>query len=162
MEDLDNWLTRRFTSWRRRKKDRMVKELNLVIPSSTEFVGPIMSFLYALFKNKGIEETVVSNVVTSVIEAVANAIKHGNKADLNKKIEISVCVDRNKLNIEVQDEGEGFDVTKLPDPLAPENLLKPTGRGIFLIKAFMDNVDFDFKGKGAKLIMEKVFDRTIE
>jgi serine/threonine-protein kinase RsbW len=144
------------------KGNRMVKELNIIIPSSKEFVGPIMSFLYALFKNKGIEETVVSNVVTSVIEAVANAINHGNRADLNKKIEISVCVDRNKLNIEVQDEGEGFDVTKLPDPLAPENLLKPTGRGIFLIKAFMDNVDFDFKGKGAKLIMEKVFDRTIE
>ena len=140
----------------------MVKELNIVIPSSAEFVGPIMSFLYALFKNKGIEENVVSNVVTSVIEAIANAINHGNKADLTKKIAISVCVDRNKLNIEVQDEGEGFDVTMLPDPLAPENLLKPYGRGIFLIKAFMDTVDFDFDGKGAKLIMKKVFDRSIE
>jgi len=140
----------------------MVKELNIVIPSSTEFVGPIMSFLYALFKNKGIEQNVVSNVVTSVIEAVANAINHGNRADINKRIAISVCVDRNILNIEVQDEGKGFDVADIPDPLAPENLLKPCGRGIFLIRAFMDKVDFDFRDNGAKLIMEKVFDHSIE
>jgi serine/threonine-protein kinase RsbW len=139
-----------------------VKELSIIIPSSTEFIGPIMSFLYALFKNKGIEENVVSNVVTSVIEAVANAIYHGNKADVNKKIEISMYVDENSLNIEVQDEGEGFDATNLPDPLAPENLLKPYGRGIFLIKSFMDNVDFVFEGKGTKLIMKKVFDCNIE
>ncbi len=145
-----------------KKRDRMVKELNIVVPSSTEFVGPIMSFLYILFKDKGIEQTVVANVVTSVIEAVANAIIHGNKADTNKKIKISVCVDKNKINIEVQDEGEGFDATNLPNPLAPENLLKPCGRGIFLIKTFMDNVDFDFEKKGTKLIMQKVFDHDIE
>jgi len=146
----------------KKKKDRMVKKLSIIIPSSIEFVGPVMSFLYALFKNKGIEETVVSNVVTSVIEAVANAINHGNKADVTKKIAISIYVDKNHLNIEVQDEGNGFDVTTLPNPLAPENLLKPCGRGIFLIKSFMDNVDFDFNGNGTKLIMQKVFDRNIE
>jgi serine/threonine-protein kinase RsbW len=140
----------------------MVKELHIVIPSSTEFVGPIMSFLYALFKNKNIEEPVVSNVVTSVIEAVANAITHGNNTDIHKKIEIIIYVHEKSLRIEVQDEGQGFSVESLPDPLAPENLLKPCGRGIFLIRSFMDSVEFGFQSNGTRLVMKKEFDRRIE
>jgi serine/threonine-protein kinase RsbW len=139
-----------------------VKEVNIVIPSSPEFIGPIISFFHTLFKNKGIEDLVVSNVVTSVIEAIANAITHGNKTDVTKKIAIAIHVDQHTLNIEIQDEGNGFDVANLPNPLAPENLLKPSGRGIFLIKSFMDRVEFDFQEKGAKLIMQKVFDKNIE
>ena len=140
----------------------MVKELRIVIPSSTEFVGPIVSFLHALFQNKGIEEKIVANVVTSVIEAVANALKHGNHADAAKKIAIALLVDRNTLAIEVQDEGAGFDATNLPDPLAPENLLAPCGRGIFLIKSYMDQVAFRFEPKGTTLSMQKVFAHNIE
>jgi serine/threonine-protein kinase RsbW len=140
----------------------MVKELSLVIPSSIEFVGPIMSFFYTLFKDKGIEEHVVSNVVTSVIEAIANAINHGNHADDTKKIAIGICVDKNNLTIEVKDQGPGFDVSSLPDPLAPENLLKPCGRGIFLIRSFMDNVEFRHEDGGMKLCMQKVFPFNIE
>jgi len=139
-----------------------VKEVKIVIPSSPEFIGPIISFCHTLFKNKGIEDLMVSNVVTSVIEAIANAITHGNKTDVTKKIAIAIHVDQHTLNIEIQDEGNGFDVANLPNPLAPENLLKPSGRGIFLIKSFMDRVEFDFQEKGAKLIMQKVFDKNIE
>jgi serine/threonine-protein kinase RsbW len=139
-----------------------VKEVKIVIPSSPEFIGPIISFFHTLFKNKGIEDLVVSNVVTSVIEAIANAITHGNKADVAKKVAIAIHVDQHTLNIEVQDEGNGFDVTNLPNPLASENLLKPYGRGIFLIKSFMDRVEFDFQEKGTKLIMQKMFDKNVE
>lgn len=144
------------------KKKKTDNELHLVIPSNIEFVGPIMSFLYALFRNKGIEEPIVSNVVTSVIEAIANAITHGNKGDVRKKIKIGIVVHQNILNIEIQDQGRGFDVSTLPDPLSPENMLKPSGRGIFLIKSFMDSVSFDFAGRGTRLKMQKVFDRNIE
>ncbi len=139
-----------------------MKELNISIPSSTEFVGPIIKFFYTLFTNKGIEESVVSNVVTSVIEAVGNAITHGNKEVSNKTVSILIQVNRNTINIIVQDEGEGFDVESLPDPIAPKNLLNPCGRGIFLIKNLMDNVMFDFSDKGTTIIMEKVFDHNIE
>lgn len=139
-----------------------MKEVKINIPSSTEFVGPVVKFLYAFFSNKGIQETVASNVVTSVIEAVGNAIVHGNNNDISKKIDILIQINKNTLNIEVQDEGEGFDTDSLPDPLAPENLLKPCGRGIFLIKIFMDHVMFDFNGSGSKIIMEKSFDHNIE
>lgn len=145
-----------------KEAQRNGNELHIVIPSSIEYVGPIMSFLNALFRNKGIDDSAIANVVTAVIEAIANAITHGNHSDLRKKIDILILAHQNILSIEVQDEGAGFDVSTLPDPLAPENILKPSGRGIFLIKAFMDSVAFDFSGTGTRLLMKKVFARSIE
>ena len=106
--------------------------------------------------------SICSRSETSVIEAVGNAITHGNQSNINKKITVSIQVNKNKINIEVQDEGTGFDVNSLPDPLAPENLLNPRGRGIFLIKSLMDKVMVDSNGKNSTLIMEKVFECDIE
>jgi serine/threonine-protein kinase RsbW len=140
----------------------MGKELHIVIPSSTEFVGPIMSFCYALFKDKALNESQVSNVVTAVIEAIANAINHGNRGDVRKNIEVALTVQANTLSVAIQDEGPGFNPADLPDPLSPENLLKPGGRGIFLIKSFMDRVDFEFTDHGTCLRMQKAFDHPIE
>jgi serine/threonine-protein kinase RsbW len=85
-----------------------------------------------------------------------------SKSDTALPRTCSASYDQHTLNIEIQDEGNGFDVVNLPNPLAPENLLKPSGRGIFLIKSFMDRVEFNFQEKGAKLIMQKVFDKNIE
>ena len=113
-----------------------MKEVKIKIPSSTEFIGPVVKFFYALFTNRGLEESVVSNVVTSVIEAISNAITHGNRSDITKSIDISIQINKNKLNIKVRDQGHGFDINALPGPLTPENLLKPYGRGIFFIKSF--------------------------
>lgn len=154
-------MIRTITTATAERSEQSVKDLQIVIPSTTEFVGPIMSFFYALFKNKKVEDSVVSNVVTSVIEAVANAITHGNKSDIHKKIGIAIHVNQKSLSIEVQDEGDGFDPRDLPDPLAPENIMKPCGRGIFLIKSFMDDVNFEFTRQGTRLIMTKEFDHSI-
>ena len=139
-----------------------MKEVHIKIPSSTEFIGPVVKFFYALFTDRGLEENVVSNVVTSVIEAVSNAITHGNRSDITKSIDISIQINKNKLKIEVRDEGKGVDINSLPDPLAPENLLKPYGRGIFFIKSFMDDVRFHVNEKSSILVMKKIFDRNIE
>ena len=134
-----------------------VQEVRFELPSSTEFVNPLMSFFYTLLKNKRVEEPVISNVVTAIIEAVANAITHGNQSDINKKIMLIVAIGERSLYVEVLDEGQGFDLGTVPDPVAPENLMKPSGRGIFLIKSLMDSVDFDFSGKGTRLVMGKQF-----
>ncbi len=139
-----------------------MKEIAIKIPSSTEFVGPVVTFFQTLFAEKGFEEAIVSNVTTSLIEAVGNAIVHGNKSDIQKTINISIQVNKNMLQIEVQDEGNGFDIDALPDPLAPENIFEPCGRGIFLIKTFMDDVNFGKNGRGSRLIMRKTFERNIE
>ena len=133
-----------------------MKEVKINIPSSTEFVGPVVKFLYDFFSNKGIQETVASNVVTSVIEAVGNAIVHGNNNDSSKKIDILIQINKNTLNIEVQDEGEGFDVSSVPDPTDPKNFLKPSGRGILFMNIGMDGVCYNEKGNILTLIKYRV------
>jgi serine/threonine-protein kinase RsbW len=73
---------------------------------------------------------------------VTNAIQHGNKLDQSKWVEIQYEVGSDRLSISVRDQGSGFRVSDLPNPLDPENLLKPSGRGIFYIRSFMDEVEF--------------------
>ncbi len=139
-----------------------MKEVCMTIPSSKEFVGPVVRFLDDFFSNKDVQQTVVSNVVTAVIEAIGNAVVHGNHHDLSKQVHIRFRIHQNCLTVEVRDEGEGFDATNLPDPLAPENILKPCGRGIFLIKSFMDEVSFSSDDTGSTILFTKSFEHNIE
>jgi serine/threonine-protein kinase RsbW len=82
-------------------------------------------------------------VGVAVRESVINAIKHGNRNDASKHVHVDFETSANgvpQISIRVRDEGEGFDPSEIADPLAPENLLKASGRGIFLIRNFMDHV----------------------
>jgi serine/threonine-protein kinase RsbW len=92
----------------------------------------------------GLDEDSLHWVSVAVRECVVNAIKHGNQNDESKRVvvEFSPVPSHNpeELVIRVEDEGEGFDPGELPDPLAPENILRSSGRGIFLIRSFMDDV----------------------
>ncbi|MFQ5628471.1 MAG: ATP-binding protein, partial [bacterium] len=84
-----------------------------------------------------------------------NAIIHGNKQDQKKKVYLNIFIDNNTLKVVVQDEGKGFNPESLPDPLDPDNLLKESGRGIFILKSLMDDVSFDFSPKGTILTLIK-------
>jgi serine/threonine-protein kinase RsbW len=92
----------------------------------------------------GLDEDALGWVGVAVREAVVNAVKHGNKNDSAKKVVVefttSPNADPNEITIRVEDQGEGFDPETLADPLAPENLLKSSGRGIFLVRSFMEDV----------------------
>jgi serine/threonine-protein kinase RsbW len=92
----------------------------------------------------GLDEDALHWVSVAVRESVVNAIKHGNKNDESKRVVVEftpVPIDEpEELVIRVEDEGEGFDPEEIADPLAPENILKSSGRGIFLIRSFMDDV----------------------
>jgi serine/threonine-protein kinase RsbW len=92
----------------------------------------------------GLDEDSRHWVCVAIRESVINAIKHGNRNDTSKHVfvefETASHVEAPKLMIRVRDEGEGFDPETIADPLAPENLLKSGGRGIFLIRSFMDDV----------------------
>ena len=92
----------------------------------------------------GLDEDSLHWVSVAVRESVVNAIKHGNKNDETKRVVVEftpVPIDEpEELVIHVKDEGEGFDPEEIADPLAPENILKSSGRGIFLIRSFMDDV----------------------
>jgi serine/threonine-protein kinase RsbW len=95
-------------------------------------------------RSVGLDEDSLHWVCVAIRESVINAIKHGNRNDTSKHVfvefETASHVEAPKLTIRVRDEGEGFDPETLADPLAAENLLKSGGRGIFLIRSFMDDV----------------------
>ncbi len=97
----------------------------------------------------------------AVREAVANAIKHGNRQDHAKRVFASFAADVSVVTIVVADEGEGFDPDRLADPLAPENQLKTSGRGIFYIKTFMDDVTFA-RGEAGGTILTMKRDLTVK
>ena len=84
----------------------------------------------------------------SVRESVTNAIQHGNKLDVNKKVDICFEVQPDRISISVKDQGAGFCVDDIPSPLDTRNLLKPSGRGIFYIRTFMDEVEFRSLSQG--------------
>ncbi len=88
-------------------------------------------------------------------EALANAIKHGNRRDPSKRITVSAELAPEQTAITVADEGEGFDPNVLPDPTADENLEKPCGRGIMLMRAYMDEVAFNEAGNEVRLVKRR-------
>jgi serine/threonine-protein kinase RsbW len=95
-------------------------------------------------RNVGLDDETQHWVGVAIRESVVNAIKHGNRNDVSKHVFVEFATanrpDAFELLIRVRDQGEGFDPGELADPLAPENVLKSTGRGIFLIRSFMDDV----------------------
>ena len=84
----------------------------------------------------------------AVREAVTNAVVHGNQEDETKTIEVNFNCLEHALEIEVKDQGGGFDPTTVPDPTDGENILKPSGRGIFLMRSFMDDVQWSARPEG--------------
>jgi serine/threonine-protein kinase RsbW len=87
----------------------------------------------------------------AVTESVNNAIMHGNKNDRTKNVTLSLSLNNNVINFRIKDEGIGFDFQNLPDPTSPENLDKPSGRGIFLMKHLSDEVNFSNNGSLVEL-----------
>ncbi len=111
-----------------------------------------------LGRQAGLDEEALHWVSVAVRESVTNAIRHGNRSDAGKRVhvEFTYLGAGAGLSIRVRDEGPGFDPECLPDPLAPENLLKPSGRGIFLIKSFMDELELRRAPEGGmELVMVK-------
>jgi serine/threonine-protein kinase RsbW len=90
-------------------------------------------------KRAGFDEDDLTKIGMAVRESMVNAVVHGNRYNANKKVRFSVHKDTDSLTVRIIDEGEGFDVESVPDPLAPENLFRNSGRGIFLIRSFMDD-----------------------
>ena len=113
----------------------------------------------------GLDDDQLHWVGVAVRESVVNAIKHGNQGDESKRVVVEFTPmpsrDPEQLVIRVEDEGEGFDPEDVADPLAPENILKSSGRGIFLIRSFMDEVVLQRKAtRGMQIRMVKKVPRN--
>ncbi len=89
----------------------------------------------------GFDEDEAHQIGMAIRECMVNAVVHGNRYSKNKKVHLDIERSPNSLTVTIGDEGDGFDMTSLPDPLSPENLLKQSGRGLLLIRAFMDEFD---------------------
>lgn len=130
---------------------RGVKNISIEIPSLAENIRIIESFIDNAKDKYHLDDDIYGNIMIAVTEAVNNAIKHGNKDNSSKNVSISLSLEDGLIKFKVQDEGNGFDFHKLPDPTAPENISKPGGRGIFLMKNLSDEVDFKENGKVVEL-----------
>ncbi len=105
----------------------------------------------------GFEEDDQHKIEMAVHESVINAIWHGNKNDATKLVELRFQIFRDRLEIQIRDQGNGFDPGGLPDPLAKENLLNVSGRGVFLIRTFMDEFRVqNIAGRGTEVTMVKL------
>lgn len=103
----------------------------------------------------GFDADECGRIAIAVREATVNAVLHGNRYDPLKRVTVSFDTTPDALTVAVRDEGPGLDPATLPDPLAPENLLKESGRGIFLIRTFMDEIHFRTMSPGTEIIMIK-------
>lgn len=103
----------------------------------------------------GFPEDQVHQISMAVREAMVNAVLHGNRYDPQRKVEFLMELGPRALVVSIRDQGEGLDVANLPDPLAPENLLRPSGRGVFLMRAFMDEVRINSSPSGTEIILIK-------
>jgi len=104
----------------------------------------------------GIDSNNYGKILVSTMEAVNNAVVHGNKSDVNKEIDIRFKYDEGRLKITVEDEGNGFNYNNVPDPTLPENIEKITGRGVFLMRKLADDVKFNKKGNKVTLIFNNI------
>jgi serine/threonine-protein kinase RsbW len=124
----------------------------VVIPSKLDAAQEAENRLLEEVARHAYSEESTFAIKLAVEEALNNAVKHGNGFDASKTINLSFRVDGGEAVVTITDEGEGFDPRSLPDPTAEENLQKPTGRGIMLMRAYMDEVRFNEKGNQVRLV----------
>jgi serine/threonine-protein kinase RsbW len=131
-----------------------VKELTL--PSRIESVDEAAIRADEFARELGLGDDLISAIDLAVRESVANAVKHGNKFDESKPVEITLTRSVHGFEIIVRDFGPGFSLEEIPDPTNPENLLKASGRGILFMRSFMDEVEwFNHEGGGMVVKMFK-------
>lgn len=128
-----------------------MKSIHIEIPSLSENIRMIESFIDNAKERYHLDDDIYGNIMIAVTEAVNNAIRHGNQNDSSKNVSLSLKLEDSLLKFKVEDEGKGFNYRDLPDPTAPENLEKPGGRGIFLMKHLSDEVDFKEGGRVVEL-----------
>jgi serine/threonine-protein kinase RsbW len=111
-------------------------------------------FLEKVGRHLHLDEVRFNKLLIAATEAVNNGIIHGNKRDPNKSVALTCICEDNILIVRVDDEGVGVDPSVLPNPLAEENLLRENGRGVFLMRSLMDEVDFERTATGSSVIMK--------
>jgi serine/threonine-protein kinase RsbW len=119
--------------------DRQVRSVDTFLESNLQSVDGAEQLVLQAGKDAGFPEEELYRLNMAVRETVVNAVVHGNRYSAHKKVHFRVETARDRIAVTVRDEGDGFDLASVPDPLAEENLLHQSGRGILLIRAFVDD-----------------------
>lgn len=127
--------------------EEMIREQKISIPSSSGNVVIVEKLINDICSSYRVSEDHYGNILVAVTEAVNNAIHHGNKADPSKKVDVEFKATDKHISFVIHDQGTGFDPSALPDPTNPENIEKPSGRGVFLMKHLADKVEFSDEGR---------------
>ncbi len=128
-------------------------------PSDPELLPEIENFVIEHTPETKLGKKKINDLSLSIAEAASNAIKHGNKSDKKKKVKVSIKIYSDRITISIKDEGSGFILKDVPDPTLPENLLKDSGRGIYIMKTFLDKVEFNFTTSGTEVILTMNFNK---
>lgn len=130
-------------------------------PSDPKKIRTIETFLLKVKETAGLDDGTFYRLLVATTEAVNNAMVHGNKRDPTKYVDIEYNLEPQRVIIRVRDSGRGFDLSTLPNPINEENLLRESGRGIFLIRSMVDRVDFFFTNEGTTVEMEIDLTKTL-
>lgn len=128
------------------------ENIEFELPSTLALMHIVLDYLMKRVEKQGVCKPEKTNLFVALDEAFVNAVKHGNKYDYQKNIRIIADVSRREARFTVEDEGEGFDVTNIPDPLDPENLFKTSGRGVLFIYNIMDEVEYNDRGNRLTMV----------
>ncbi len=124
-------------------------------PSSIDYLEKVESLSVKIAREAGFNESTIDDLSISLTELVNNAIHHGNNDDITKNVTVTFDLDHKKLSITIKDEGPGFNPEQLKNPLDPENLLADSGRGLYLVKALMDDLTFKITETGTEITITK-------
>jgi serine/threonine-protein kinase RsbW len=126
--------------------------ITLQLPSDLKIIQETTRDIIKKIKSQEIGKDNLFDIRLALDEALVNAIKHGNKENPDKKVFLKVTIGPHIIEIQIKDEGSGFECDKIVSPLDEKNLKKPCGRGIFLMKKLMDKVEFFDGGSGIKMV----------
>lgn len=126
--------------------------IEIEMPSDVRYLDGVLSYLVERASKFGVVRPSASNMFVALDEALANAIKHGNKNDASKTVRVRADISTREARFTISDEGEGFNMATVPDPRDPANLLKPSGRGVMLIHHIMDDVSYNERGNQVTMV----------
>lgn len=124
------------------------------IQSDPDLLPELEELIIKLAKKYNLTDEKLNSLALSFSEAASNSIVHGNKLDVNKKVKITIKVDKDKMTVIIKDEGKGFNLDSVPDPTKPENILKDNGRGIHIMRSFLNDLRYNFTPTGTEAILE--------
>lgn len=128
------------------------ENIEFELPSAISLMSIVLDYLMKRVEKLGVIKPEESNLFVALDEAFVNAVKHGNKFDAKKLVRIAAEVSKNEARFTIEDEGEGFDVNNIPDPLDPQNLFKASGRGVLFIYNIMDEVAYNDRGNRLTMV----------